>query len=217
MINEYFIEKIAAKYMIASENDLNFVFDEKAYREEVYQKCMSDPECYAKYREEARKRQKDYHARQLENLSDEYAKRRKTHQEARQSLRSSDSLEGLSSNLSQKIQSLKSDLIKKIKARILSEIDSNISAEDLKFKVENFPAYREFARDLTDLYYLRDKVKEYAIMLDGATLPLEFSGKKMGNSLKKLNEVFIKTYGDKYKNIAVAVSQILNKINSMLG
>lgn len=215
MIDDKLIQKIASKYLLA-EDDVNW-----SLTKEEYDRCMQDPDCYSKYREDALKRWKKYHARQQENPSEAWSERRKQFQNARTDMRNSGSLEGLASVFALKIQTVKSELIKKIKARIEKNNlipESDRTPENLKKEIENFPAYKEFMQDSKDLYYLRDKMKEYSPVLDGSLLEgaekeLGPTQIKMGKKLQELSHSMIRLYGDKYKSLVPVIEKVLSKLS----
>lgn len=207
------ILKLANYFLfLIAEEDVNYLTPEE------YQKCMNDPDCFSKYRMQSAERQKRYHARQQQAPSEEYLKRRQTYQEARKSLRGSDSLEGFSSILAQKIQTIKSDLAKKIKAKVnetykqLPLIEQ--TPERWKTEIENFPAFKEFVQDSKDLYYFRDKIKEFSAVLDGKNTISKSNEKKMVKQLKNISKDMFKLYGNKYKSLSSTMQEIISKLES---
>lgn len=161
-----------------------------------------------------------YYERQKLNPSEEFQARRKIEQDARKNLRSSKSLEGLVSTLSQQIQSIKGELAKKIKRKIAERYKLLPAAEQTpdrwKLEIEKFPACKEFVRDEKRMYHLRDKIKEFSYVYDITALPMSQDRIKIANQLLLLCESFINTNAAKYKYIVSTVQNIIETLKSLL-
>lgn len=148
MIDDSIIEKFAAKY-----EDEQFVWGDQ----EIHKKRMlEDPDYAAKINSEMADRQMKQRQKIRSNpdldVSKRYYERERQHAEALRAERNSGTLDGFALKLKQQI----ADLNKNLKSKILRMRIDPATHPALKQEVE------KFNQDRGELYYLRDKLKEFA-------------------------------------------------------
>ncbi len=170
---------------------------------ERYEKCMQDPDCAAKYRMDAAERQRQYQERQKALPSDAFKIRQQTKADALRLLKQSGSVEGLAAILGQQIATHKNELRKKF---VRSGLDP-----------ASQQAYIEFQKDAAEMYYLREKLQEFAKDLQFTTPGTPLSPKST-DDLDIIHEIlksFIHKFGAKYKAIGATMHKIQAKLNEL--
>lgn len=194
MIDWHKLNQLISKY--AQDENL-------ASAKERYDECMQDPDCAAKYRMDAAERQRKYLERQKAMPADTFKARQQIKSDVVKALRESGSIEGLAHTLGVQIATLKSELRKKLVRSGLDPITHK--------------GFLEFQKDAGEMYYLREKLQEFAkdLKFKEPGAPLSPNSADDLIEIKNILHSFIQKFGLKYKSITATMYKIQSKLNEL--
>lgn len=197
MMDKSLIISLAQKY---DENDMSM---------EAYQKCMQDPDCRARYTENAAARKRQQRVRDRLDPTTETARRAREYEAkdtaSRKVLKESGSLDGIAFRLRQQLANLKADA-KKILIR------------KGVVNFEKHPGYQQILRDIGELSHLQNKVMEFArslqVVVPGQSLAPEKTTDLL--NIDSIAKSYLQKFS-KYPSVSKTIYDILGKLKEMAG